>query len=63
MITSDRATRAAMYSQWVKDDCYGLISQIDRPIENERQILLDARANVKAALDLIEHRLSQRAEV
>jgi hypothetical protein len=60
---TDRATRAAMYAQWVKDDCDGLMAQIERPIEDERKILLTARANIKAALELIEHRLQmQRAQ-
>ena len=54
---SDRMTRAAMYATWIVDDVNGLMTQLERPHPDQAKILVDARRNVKAALELIEHRL------
>ncbi len=56
----DRIVRAQLYAQWIRDDADGLLYQLRGPsIPEEDRILKEARTNVKAALDLIEHRLSQ----
>lgn len=59
----DRFTRAAMYATWIKDDTDGLIHQLRGPASREEApILASARRNVKAALELIEHRLQIHKE-
>ena len=57
-MASDRITRAEMYAQWLKYDTDGLIHQLRGPAtSDEAAILNTAHTNVKAALELIEHRM------
>jgi hypothetical protein len=58
-MTDARATRIQMYSEWVRSDADGLLYQLRGPAtQSEIQVLREARANIKAALELVEHRIA-----
>jgi hypothetical protein len=61
---SDRITRAKMYSAWLRDDTDGLMFQLRGPSSSDEiKVLREARANIKAALELVEHRLANMETV
>jgi hypothetical protein len=52
------------YSQWIRADADGLTYQMRTPLSADNAaILREARANIKAALELVEHRLQHMEPV
>ena len=57
-MTTPREDRIQMYAIWLKNDVDGLMYQLRGPIAaDEHRVLRDAHAEIKAALELVEHRI------
>jgi hypothetical protein len=62
----DRITRARLYAAWILEDTESLLYQLRGPATKEQtDVLNQAKVNVRAALDLIEHRIQnvEKADV
>lgn len=54
---TNRAIRIAEYTDWVKRDVAYLMDELSRPHVDDAVLLVDARRELRGALELIEHRL------